>query len=91
MLFHIPTSLRAGRCLEVMSMLKYIFAERLSSLCKERKVSVEKLAEVIGKSPRTINRYRNGQCENIPFPVLENICLYFHVEPSYLFTEEDET
>ncbi len=43
----------------------YEFADNLCRLCKEQHISVNQLADAIEKSPRQVNRYRNGQCENI--------------------------
>lgn len=54
-------------------MYQYIFADNLHRLCKERHISVDELADIIGKSPRQINRYRNGQCENLSIATLEKI------------------
>lgn len=52
---------------------KYHIADNICRLCREQKVSVEALAESIGKSPRQVNRYRNGQCDNIPIDTLNAI------------------
>ena len=52
---------------------QYIFADNLCRLCRKKHISVEQLAEAIGKSPRQINRYRNGQCRNISLVTLNLI------------------
>lgn len=52
---------------------KHNIADNICRLCREKNVSVEALAESIGKSPRQVNRYRNGQCENIPIETLSAI------------------
>lgn len=54
-------------------MYQYIFADNLCRLCKEQHVSVNELADAIGKSPRQVNRYRNGQCKNISLGTLIKI------------------
>jgi transcriptional regulator with XRE-family HTH domain len=65
-------------------MYQYKFADNLCRLCKERSVSIDALAERIGKSPRQISRYRNGQCQNIPLSVLEKIAGVLKVQVSEL-------
>lgn len=54
-------------------MYRYVFADNLCRICKEQQISVDFLAESIGKSTRQINRYRNGQCENISLDTLSKI------------------
>ena len=54
-------------------MYEYIFADNLCRLCNEKHISVNELADKIGKSPRQINRYRNGQCKNISVKTLSEI------------------
>lgn len=48
-------------------------AENICRLCKEQHISVDVLAERIDKSPRQVNRYRNGQCKNISLKTLASI------------------
>lgn len=57
---------------------KYKIAENICRFCKEQNVSVETLAESIGKSPRQVNRYRNGQCETISLETLNAIADALH-------------
>lgn len=54
-------------------MYQYQFANNLCELCNKRNISVDKLAELIGKSSRQVSRYRNGQCQNITLSTLEKI------------------
>ena len=65
---------------------QFIFADNLCRLCRQKKISVEKLAEAIEKSPRQINRYRNGQCKNISLATLSKIAAVFDVDLADLFT-----
>ena len=60
-------------------MYQYLFAENLCRLCKEQHISVNTLAEAIHKSPRQVNRYRNGQCENLSLQTLVKIADVLHV------------
>jgi transcriptional regulator with XRE-family HTH domain len=43
--------------------MKTQFSERLSLLMKERKISGQKIGELVGKSQKTISRYANGEIE----------------------------
>ncbi len=65
---------------------QFIFADNLCRLCRQKKISVEKLAEAIEKSPRQINRYRNGQCKNISLATLSKIAAVLDVDLADLFT-----
>lgn len=67
-------------------MYQYTFADNLCRLCKEQQVSVNELADAIGKSPRQVNRYRNGQCENISLDTVEKIAFALHVSIAQLFS-----
>lgn len=68
-------------------MYQYIFAENLCRLCRERGISVERLAEYIGKSPRQVNRYRNGQCLNISLSTMQDIAAVLGIELTELLSE----
>lgn len=50
-----------------------IIGANICILCAKRNISAEALAEAIGKSPRQVIRYRNGQCKNISYTVLKQI------------------
>ena len=67
-------------------MYQYIFADNLCRLCKEKHISVEELADAIGKSPRQVNRYRNGQCENLSLRTIAKIAEVLNVSIAELFT-----
>jgi len=54
-------------------MYQYKFANNLCELCNKRNISIDELAEYIGKSSRQVSRYRNGQCPNITLSTLEKI------------------
>ena len=66
-------------------MYQYIFADNLCRLCKERHISVNELADRIGKSPRQINRYRNGQCGSLSLSTLAKIAAALNVSIADLF------
>lgn len=67
-------------------MYQYILADNLCRLCKEKHISVDLLAERLGKSPRQINRYRNGQCEGITLQTLCDIACVLQVSITDLLT-----
>lgn len=54
-------------------MYQYIFANHLCELCDKRQITIDELAELIGKSSRQVSRYRNGQCPNITLTTLKKI------------------
>lgn len=54
-------------------MYQYQFANNLCELCDKHHLSVDELAERIGKSSRQVSRYRNGQCQNVTLSTLEKI------------------
>lgn len=54
-------------------MYQYLLANNLCRLCDEKQISIDQLAEVIGKSSRQVSRYRSGQCTNITLATIEKI------------------
>ena len=71
-------------------MYQYIFADNLCRLCKEQHISVNELADKIEKSPRQINRYRNGQCEHLSLGTLAKIADVLGVRVGDLFLQVQE-
>ena len=67
-------------------MYQYLFADNVCRLCKEKHISVEELADAIGKSPRQVNRYRNRQCENLSLRTIAKIAEVLNVSIAELFT-----
>lgn len=63
----------------------YTFSDNLCRICKKQQISIDTLAEAIGKSPRQISRYRNGQCKNISLDTLIKIASVLNVSLSDLF------
>lgn len=57
---------------------RYTIARNICRLCEEQQICVEQLAEMIGKSTRQMNRYRNGQCKTIPLDVLNTLADALH-------------
>ena len=69
---------------EVSFMDRFTIADNICRLCQEQQITVEALAEAIGKSPRQVNRYRSGQCKNIPIDTLSAIAGALHTSVSVL-------
>lgn len=69
-------------------MYQYVFARNLCRICQEKHISTEELAEAIGRSPRQVSRYRNGQCENISLRTMENAAAFLGVPLSELIAEK---
>lgn len=67
--------------------------ERIRIRRKELKMSVDKLAELIGKNRATVYRYENNDIENMPYDIIEPIAKALKVRPSYLmgWEESDES
>lgn len=62
-------------------------SDNLCRLCKEKHISVNELADAIEKSLRQVNRYRNGQCENLSLSTIAKIAKVLDVSIAELFYE----
>ena len=58
--------------------------ERIKKLREEKNMSVDKLAELIGKNRATIYRYESNDIEKLPTSVLEPLCKALGTTPAYL-------
>lgn len=67
--------------------------ERIKKLREEKNMSVDKLAELIGKNRATIYRYESNDIEKLPTSVLEPLCKALGTTPAYLmgWEETDDT
>ncbi|NMB41001.1 MAG: helix-turn-helix transcriptional regulator [Firmicutes bacterium] len=63
--------------------------ERIKKRRKEIGMSVETLAEKLGKNRATIYRYESDQIENMPLSVIEPLAKVLNVSPAYLMGWED--
>ena len=59
-------------------------ANRLKALRKERKMTLEELAQLLGTSKQTIHRYENGVITNIPHEKIEALARALDTTPSEL-------
>lgn len=64
------------------------FSERLKELRKEKRLTVEQLADKLGSAKSTISRYENGKREPKK-DFLEMLSSFFDVSISYLLGETD--
>ena len=65
---------------------RFRIADNICRLCQEQNMSIEALAEAIGKSPRQVSRYRSGQCKMIPFETLSAIAETLNTSISFLLS-----
>lgn len=64
--------------------------EIIRELRVQRGMSVEQLAEKIGKSRTTVWRYENGAIEEMPYTVLVPIAKALNVSPTVLLGIDDD-
>lgn len=64
--------------------------ERIKKRRKELGLSVDEVAERLGKNRATIYRYESSAIEKLPSPVLEPLAVVLSTTPGYLMGWEDE-
>lgn len=64
--------------------------ERIKKLRKERGISVDYIAEKLGKNRATIYRYESNDIENLPYPILVPLAEILGTTPMYLMGCEIE-
>ena len=66
--------------------------QRIRSLRKEHKMSMEELGKYLGVGKSAILKYEKGEVENLPRSTIEKMAILFGVSPSYLmcFDEWDK-
>lgn len=64
--------------------------ERIKNIRKELGMSVDDLAEKLGKNRSTIYRYENGDIESLPIDILEPIAKALHTTPAHLMEWDKE-
>lgn len=66
---------------------------KIGARIKQRRLeigmSVEELADALGKNRATVYRYENGDIENMPTPILEPIARILNTTPAYLMGYEE--
>ncbi|HCX62542.1 MAG TPA: hypothetical protein DHU59_08905, partial [Clostridiales bacterium] len=58
--------------------------ERIKKRRKELNMSVDKLAEILGKNRATVYRYESDEIENLPLSILDPLAKALHTAPAYL-------
>ena len=64
--------------------------ERIKNLRKEKGLSVDYIAEKLGKNRATIYRYESSEIENLPYPILVPLADILGTTPMYLMGCEVE-
>lgn len=58
--------------------------KRINTLRKERGMSIDDLADKLGKNRTTIYRYENGDIENLPLDILDPLAKALNTTPAHL-------
>ena len=58
--------------------------ERIRSLRKEHRMSMEELGKYLGVGKSAILKYEKGEVENLPRSTIEKLAILFGVSPSYI-------
>ncbi len=58
--------------------------QRIKSMRKEQGLSIDDLAEKLGKNRTTVYRYENGDIENLPLGILDSLAEALNTTPAYL-------
>ncbi|WP_277680355.1 LexA family protein [Gracilibacillus dipsosauri] len=64
--------------------------QRIKQRRKQLKLSVDEMAEKLGKNRATIYRYESSEIENMPLDILEPLAKVLKVTPAYLMGWESE-
>lgn len=64
--------------------------ERIKKLRKEKGLSVDYIAEKLGKNRATVYRYESSEIENLPYPILVPLADILGTTPMYLMGCEGE-
>lgn len=58
--------------------------ERIKHIRKEQGLSIDDVAEKLGKNRTTVYRYENGDIENLPLGILDSLASTLNTTPAYL-------
>lgn len=70
--------------------MEFMLSNKLKALRKEKKLTLEELAELVGTSKQTIHRYETGKIANIPPEKVEALATALDTTPSVLMGWSDE-
>lgn len=65
-------------------------SKKIKELRLKYNITMDDLAEKIGKNRATIYRYENGDIENLPTSIIEPLAKALHTTPGYLMGWEEE-
>lgn len=63
--------------------------QRIKYMRKEQGLSIDDLAEKLGKNRTTVYRYENGDIENLPLGILDSLASALNTTPAYLMGWEN--
>lgn len=63
--------------------------DRIYSLRKQKKITLETLGKMIGVSKQTVSRYESGEINNIPYEKIEALAKALDCTPGYIMGWED--
>lgn len=61
-----------------------LISERLKKLRKDRKMTMEEVANRMNTTKQNIYKYEHGKIDNMPLSRIEQYARIFHVPPSYI-------
>lgn len=64
--------------------------EIIKKLRKEKGITQEQLAKILGLQKSAIAKYENGRVKNIKRETIDAMAIYFGVKPSYILGETEE-
>lgn len=65
--------------------------QRIKKIRKEKGLSVDYIADKLGKNRATIYRYESNEIENLPYPILVPLAEILGTTPMYLMGLEENT
>lgn len=64
--------------------------ERIKERRLQLNMTVDQVAEILGKNKATVYRYENDEIENMPIHILEPLAKALHTTPAYLAGWDDQ-
>lgn len=63
--------------------------QRIKTIRKQRGLSIDELADKLGKNRTTVYRYENGDIENLPLYILGSLAKALNTTPAHLMGWEE--
>ena len=64
--------------------------KRIKKLRTQQGMSIDELADKLGKNRTTVYRYENGNIENLPLCILDSLATSLNTTPAYLMGWSDD-